>query len=90
MLWQVLLFEALKANRCDYVKVLLDRHVVLDDHYLDELYLQVCEKMFNCNLFLLLKLIVDSYQYEFTFRLSYALNVVFSHSIVRTLSGILR
>lgn len=36
----VLLFEALKANRCDYVKVLLDRNVVLDDHYLDELYLQ--------------------------------------------------
>lgn len=49
---QILLFEALKANRCDYVKVLLDRKVVLNGHYLNELYLQVCSKYVNCNLFL--------------------------------------
>lgn len=51
---QILLFEALKANRCDYVKVLLDRNVVLNDHYLNELYLQVCTNSVNCKLFLLL------------------------------------
>uniref|UniRef100_K1PR56 TRPM SLOG domain-containing protein n=1 Tax=Magallana gigas TaxID=29159 RepID=K1PR56_MAGGI len=34
----VLLFAALKANRCDYVKVLLDQGVVFDINYLPELY----------------------------------------------------
>lgn len=53
---QVLLFEALKANRCDYVKVLLARNVVLNDLYLDELYLQVCRHNWQLNLFLTLNL----------------------------------
>lgn len=38
---QVLLLEALKANRCDYVRVLLDRGVHLKMINLPELYEQV-------------------------------------------------
>lgn len=48
---QIFLFEALKANRCDYVKVLLEQKVVLDNNILDDLYIQVCEHFVNCNLF---------------------------------------
>lgn len=36
----VLLLEALKANRCDYVRVLLDRGVNFESKYLAELYEQ--------------------------------------------------
>lgn len=37
----ILLFEALKANRCDYVEVLLNQGVTFDIKYLPELYEQV-------------------------------------------------
>nr|XP_034329613.1 transient receptor potential cation channel subfamily M member-like 2 isoform X2 [Crassostrea gigas] len=41
----ILLLEALKANRCDYVRVLLDQGVSFDMNYLPELYAQTvsCE-----------------------------------------------
>lgn len=41
----ILLLEALKANRCDYVRVLLDQGVSIDMNYLPELYAQTvsCE-----------------------------------------------
>lgn len=38
---KVLLLEALKANRCDYVRVLLDQGVNFDPKNLPELYEQV-------------------------------------------------
>lgn len=41
LLTQILLLEALKANRCDYVRVLLDQGVNFDRRYLPELYEQV-------------------------------------------------
>lgn len=40
---QVLLLEALKANRCDYVRVLLDQGVKLKMINLPELYEQVSD-----------------------------------------------
>lgn len=39
---QILLLEALKANRCDYVRVLIDRGIDLQMIDLPELYEQVC------------------------------------------------
>ena len=42
---KVLLLEALKENRCDYVRVLLDKGVKLKKKNLPELYAQV-----NCQL----------------------------------------
>lgn len=44
---QILLLEALKANRCDYVRVLIDRGIDLQMIDLPELYEQVC-----CSLYL--------------------------------------
>lgn len=38
---KVLLFEALKVNRCDYVSILLDRGVKLDKADIFKLYQQV-------------------------------------------------
>lgn len=38
---KVLLFEALKANRCDYVRVLMDQKVELDTDELNDLYVEV-------------------------------------------------
>lgn len=48
-LTQILLLEALKANRCDYVRVLLDQGVNFDRRFLPELYEQVCidDKCYN-------------------------------------------
>lgn len=40
-LLKVLLFEALKANRCDYVRVLMDQGVQLDMDELNDLYVEV-------------------------------------------------
>lgn len=40
----VLLFEALKANRCDYVSVLFDRGVELPNDYLTDLYLETYKR----------------------------------------------
>lgn len=40
--WKVLLFEALKVNRCDYVSILLDRGVKFDKADIFKLYQQVC------------------------------------------------
>lgn len=40
-LLKVLLFEALKANRCDYVRVLMNQGVQLDMDELNDLYVEV-------------------------------------------------
>lgn len=40
-LLKVLLFEALKANRCDYVRVLMDQGVELNMDELNDLYVEV-------------------------------------------------
>lgn len=42
---QVLLFEALKANRCDYVRVLMDQKVELDTDELNDLYVETVSCM---------------------------------------------
>lgn len=39
---KTLLLEALKANRCDYVRVLLAKGVMFEKDDLPELYRQVC------------------------------------------------
>lgn len=41
-LLQTLLLEALKGNRCDYVRVLLDQDVDIEKLNFAELYEQVC------------------------------------------------
>eukprot|EP00105_Crassostrea_gigas_P010048 XP_011425193.2 PREDICTED: transient receptor potential cation channel subfamily M member 2-like [Crassostrea gigas] len=36
--WKILLIEALKANRCEYVSTLLDQEVAIESRYLPDLY----------------------------------------------------
>lgn len=52
---QILLLEALKANRCDYVRVMIDRGVNLNMIDLPELYAQV-----SCLIFLEIFFIIIS------------------------------
>ena len=59
---KVLLLEALKENRCDYVRVLLDKGVNLKKKNLPELYAQV-----NCQLRykypIIVGIIIEFFQY---------------------------
>ena len=50
-LFKILLLEALKANRCDYVRVLLDQGVKLTKNHLPELYEQVKKQTLAVNSF---------------------------------------
>lgn len=84
---QVLLLEALKANRCDYVRVLLDRGVHLKMINLPELY----EQVNVCTIIEFLKhffqILIYFHGFIFSSRPFPARNVSSKEKIVFTCSG---
>lgn len=57
---QVLLFEALKANRCEYVSSLMDQGVAIESSDLQELYRGVSTVVHFCNFHIIF---VDIYRF---------------------------
>lgn len=57
---QVLLFEALKANRCEYVSSLMDQGVAIESSDLQELYRGVSTVVHFCNFYIIF---VDIYRF---------------------------
>lgn len=57
---QVLLFEALKANRCEYVSSLMDQGAEIESKDLQELYRGVSTVVYFCNVHIIFE---DIYRY---------------------------